>query len=254
MNEHLNYKKLRNKSLINIDLVSKDKNTLFSNNKVTGLSINFPIGTTCKPSKICIDTCYALTGPISWNSSILKQRKNELLCKRSPKDFSNKIIQEIKKYKKNKDNFFIRWNGVGDLFKEAVDAIHELASAEPKLPIWVVTRIPEHAARLADLLHPNVYIHFSLDKKSMERKEKVESLLKTKTNKLFYSYQCDKDETYTPISFISVVFADKYKKEFISELNETICPLNTSENIEGMCNKCRRCFNGDAVKFKYQLT
>lgn len=248
--EHLNYKKLKNKSNQKIELLPIQENTLLSENKVTGLSINFPIGSTCKPSKVCIDTCYALTGPISWNASVVKQRKNELLCKNFPKGFAQKIVKEISKYMAKDNNFFLRWNGVGDLFKEAVDAIHELALKEPSMPIWVVTRIPEHAAKLADLLLPNVFIHFSLDEKSMDRKEKVEKLLTTAKNNLFYSYQCDKNETYNPISFISVVFADKYNKDFISKVDETICPLNTSENIEGMCNKCRRCFNGDAVNYK----
>lgn len=248
---NLRFTSLQNKTnKTNISSITYLNHNILSNNKVTGFSVNFPIGTTCQPSKVCIKTCYGLTGPITWPTSLNKQVKNALLCKDSPKDFAQKIIEEITKYSAKDNNFFLRWNGVGDLFKEAVDAIHELASKEPSLPIWVVTRIPEHAAKLADLLLPNVFIHFSLDEKSMDRKEKVEKLLTTKKNNLFYSYQCDKNETYNPVSFISVVFADKYNKDFITEIDETICPLNTNENIEGMCNKCRRCFNGDAVNYK----
>jgi hypothetical protein len=233
----------------NVSSITSLNHTILSSNKVTGFSVNFPIGTTCQPSKVCIKTCYGLLGPITWPVSLKKQVKNLLLCKDSPKIFAQKISSEISKYKAKDDNFFLRWNGVGDLFKEAIDAIQELSTAEPDLPIWVVTRIPEHAAKLANLLLPNVYIHFSLDKKSLDRKKKVEKLLKVKTN-LFYSYQCDKNEIYNPISFISVVFADKYDKNFINEIDETICPLNTNEDIEGMCNQCRRCFNNNAVNYQ----
>lgn len=249
MEHSLNFIKIKEKLNLNIDHnISLNQHSILSINKVTGFSINFPIGSTCKPSKVCIKTCYALTGPVSWTAAIRKQMLNEYLCKLEPKLFAQKLATELKPKMDDKD-IFLRWNGVGDLFNEAIDSISYLTEIYPNLPIWVVTRIPEYAHKLAALNLSNVYIHFSLDAKSMDRKNKIDQLISKKSN-LFFSYQCDKNEIYKKIKGISVVFADKYKKEFVPLGDESICPLNTNESIEGVCKKCRRCFDGSAVLYK----
>lgn len=249
-----NYKKLKNRTeKIERNISDFNNKNLLSANKVTGFSVNFPITSTCKPSKVCTKTCYALTGPISWDSSLSKQIKNQFLCKESPRDFAKKLNNEIKIHQKKSKLSFIRWNGVGDLFPEAIIAINELSNLTPTLPIWVVTRIPEYAASLAKFKNSNVYIHFSIDRKSIDRQEKFLNLLdKNQTYNIFFSYQCDKNETYIPNNQFSVVFADQYNNHSIKETDETTCPLNLSNDIEDACNKCRRCFNDKAVKYFYK--
>lgn len=225
----------------------------FSNNKVTGASINFPVTETCQPSRVCANTCYALRGPITWSPSLKKQQLNFLVCKNNTAHFSNVIIDTCRKKIKRDPNFFLRWNGVGDLFDEAVDALLHINKAIPQLPIWVVTRKPRQALRLADV--NNLWIHFSLDNSSMPRREEVLSLFKNRPNNLFFSYQADKNEVLKVIpSDISVLFFDSYKikgnEKFID--NPALCPLNVQEDIEGACRNCRRCFNGAAQEIRYE--
>lgn len=47
----------------------------------------------------------------------------------------------------------------------------EVARILPEMPIWVVTRIPAMAAKVPDA--KNVYVHFSLDRHSMDRRDKA---------------------------------------------------------------------------------
>ena len=220
-----------------------------SMNKVTGASVNFPVTETCQPSKVCANTCYALRGPITWSSSLKKQQLNLLACQDSPKDFAAAIVHKCAKKMAKNPNFFLRWNGVGDLFDEAVDALLLINQALPKMPIWVVTRKPQHVAKLAGV--KNIWIHFSLDKSSMSRREDVLSLFNKRPNKLFFSYQADKNEILEKIdSDISVIFFDGYElagnESFIN--HPALCPLNSKDDITSTCNSCRRCFNGNALK------
>jgi len=221
---------------------------ILSQNKVTGFSVNFPIVHTCKPSKVCADTCYGLKGPITWVNSLNKHQSIYNWIRSDYIDFSNSLIKECKKNLSKDKDFFIRWNGVGDLFPEAVLSLKYINSELPSLPIWCVTRIPKFAAQLKNLT--NVFVHFSLDKQSMERKGDVLSLVKNEMNNLFFSYQCDKNEVLTSVpEDISVLFFDSYKPT--SRLTDrSVCPLNMYEDISGRCNICRRCFNGDALSMR----
>ena len=68
-----------------------------------------------------------------------------------------------------------------------------------------------------------------------------------KPENLFFSYQCDKNEDYLFQEFASVVFLDRYKPRTQLPDDEAICPLNRFADIQGMCNRCRRCFDGTAA-------
>ena len=225
---------------------------ILSSNRVTGWSVNFPIVSTCRPSKVCAMTCYGLKGPITWGSSLNKHARNHLWCKSDPKGFAEQLEIECKKNLKKNPDFYIRWNGVGDLFHESVEALKILNKKLPDLPIWCVTRIPEQTTALANL--NNVFIHFSLDKSSMKRREEVLKKFKKRPKNLFFSYQCDANERLKSIpSDISVLFFDQYKipsesKKFTE--SSATCPLNLNEDINGMCNRCRLCFDGSALASK----
>ncbi|MDA8555242.1 hypothetical protein N9K98_08520 [Luminiphilus sp.] len=224
-----------------------DGHEILSGNKVTGWSVNFPIGATCQPSKLCADTCYGLKGPITWSSSLNKQARNLAFCRADPIFFADSLAAECRKKLKRDDNFYVRWNGVGDLFPEAIIALKALNEQLPSLPIWCVTRIPRYARQLYGL--KNLWVHFSLDKSSMDRYKDMKGDYDSASN-LFFSYQCEPDEKleYLPEA-VRVLFFDNYK---IKEVNKAwtksavLCPLNKRSDITGACFDCRRCFNGSA--------
>ena len=223
-----------------------------SSNKVTGDSVNFPIAETCQPSKICANTCYGLSGPIVWKNSLNKQGRNYLACQTSPESFAERVIEKCSKKLAKDPKFFLRWNGVGDLFPESITALKLINAELPDLPIWCVTRIPKYARQLFAL--KNIWIHFSLDAKTLKRKDQVMDGLDVIPDNLFFSYQCDKNEEPANVpNFVSVFFFDRYKinsgESHVVD-SEAICPLNKLQDIENACYRCRRCFNGDAVTIR----
>ena len=223
-----------------------------SSNKVTGDSVNFPIAETCQPSKICANTCYGLSGPIVWKNSLNKQGRNYLACQNSPQFFAERVIEKCSKRLAKDPKFFLRWNGVGDLFSESITALKLINAELPDLPIWCVTRIPKFARQLFGL--KNIWIHFSLDAKTLKRKDKVIDGFDTIPDNLFFSYQCDKNEAPKSVpKHVSVLFFDRYKITSDQSLvvnSAAVCPLNKLSDIENACYRCRRCFNGDAIKIR----
>ncbi|MDB4806020.1 hypothetical protein OAG84_03425 [Akkermansiaceae bacterium] len=223
-----------------------DDEAMLSSNKVTGLSLNFPIAETCKPSKLCVKTCYFAKGGSSWPNALKRQYRLLNSVKANPIGAAIRLEKEL--LRKRTKPSFLRWNGGGDLFAESVKMLNHLASLMPDLPIWVVTRIPSLAAKIKQA--ENVFVHFSLDAHSGKRRWEFEELSKL-TKNYFYSYQCDKGEEPTPeeLEGISVVFYDCYKPpaQLPQVDKDIICALNTEKDITGVCAWCRRCFNGAAV-------
>ena len=159
------------------------------------------------------------------------------------------LERECRKKLRRNPRFYVRWNGVGDLFPESVAAIKELNRRMPNLPIWCVTRIPRFVTQLANI--ENIWVHFSLDKSSLDRYQQMSGYLLDMKN-LFFSYQCEPEEVLKELSVhVGVLFFDGYK---IKEANQAwaespiTCPLNLQTDISGTCAKCRRCFNGKAVE------
>jgi hypothetical protein len=229
----------------------KPGESMLSYNKVTGCSVNFPIAETCSPSKLCIKTCYFARGGPSWPESLKKQYRLYNSVKADPDAAAKRLADEI--HRKFRKPTFLRWNGGGDLFPESVRMLNTFAQLCPELPIWVVTRLPVHAAEVEQA--PNVFVHFSLDMHSKERRDAFESLPKKTTN-YFYSYQCDRGEfpDAKQLAGISVLFYDWYKPPatYPAIADEVICPLNKEADITGVCEWCRRCFNGKAVKHSFR--
>lgn len=208
-----------------------DDESPFSGNMVTGESINFPIVETCKPTKVCAQTCYAACGPITWSASLKKQMRVRNSCIDSPIGFAERVIRFRKMD-------YITWNGAGDLFLESIEALDRVAVRIPWVPIWVRTRIPQMAVKVTP--RPNVYVHFSLDRFSLNRKDEVAVLGGIKA-KHHFSYQYDKGETTHYPDGIKIVFGDNYKLPDGIHGPE-VCPLNTLESIADACRTCRRCF------------
>jgi hypothetical protein len=230
-----------------LDSYLLEEESMLSINKVTGVSLNFPIADTCIPTKVCIKTCYFARSGSSWPAALKRQYRLYNFVKSDPILAAENLALEIKN--RAKPLSFIRWNGGGDLFYKSVVMINHFATLMPSLPIWVVTRTPKYASLIEQ--NSNVFVHFSIDAFSKKRRFKFEQLRK-KTRNYFYSYQCDLDEEPTPsdLQGISVVFYDKYKlpRKLPKVAREIICPLNMKNEIEGVCESCRRCFDGSAVK------
>ena len=232
----------------NYDDLLGDSESIMSFNKVTGYSVNFPIALTCQPTGVCANRCYFAKGGSSWPAALKKQIRLYNSTTDDPRGTADRLISEINRKSKKPD--FMRWNGGGDLFPESVEMLHYAAEAFPDIPFWVVTRIPKYASMVKEM--KNVYVHFSLDGKSLSRMKKYEKFDK-KSQNYFYSYQCDKGEMPSKdnLKGVSVVFFDGYVPtgdiEWIE--NEIICPLNTREDITGTCGSCRRCFDDSAVNY-----
>jgi hypothetical protein len=202
----------------------------FSGNMVTRESINFPIAETCKPSKLCCQTCYAACGPITWSASLLKQMRVYNSCLADSVAFAELVLQHRKAD-------FITWNGAGDLFPEAVVSINHIGRIAPDVPVWVRTRKPEMAGLIEEA--PNVWVHFSLDRDSLERRERIE----WRTHRHHFSYQYAPDEMGHYPAGVDIVFGHDYKLPMGVSGPET-CPLNHMTSIAGACGPCRRCFGG----------
>ncbi len=227
------------------ELLGSYENAL-SFNKVTGYSVNVPIGATCRPTAVCMKTRYFAVGAPSWSNSLRHQWKVMATMQADPAAFAERVALEYDRLGLT----FIRWNGGGDLFKENVEAVNHLGRTRPDIPVWVVTRLPEWAAQIEEA--PNVFIHFSLDKHSLGRRTDFLKL-KPRSKNHFFSYQCDRDEVpeAPDLEGIAVLFFDSYKPtcDIGKYPSEVVCPLNGRADLTDMCARCRRCFNGSAVNF-----
>ena len=223
---------------------------ILSFNKVTGHSVNFPISETCRPTAVCLKYCYFAKGPNSWPDALSHQYQIYASAKADPIGFAERVAWECDQAQVS----FLRWNGGGDLFAESLVAIDHLAILRPNLPIWVVTRTPDLAASVIE--RPNVFVHFSLDRNSMARREQF---LKAnpKSRNFFFSYQCEAEEVPPSrvLSKISVLFFNDYKFTCEPEILPTaiVCPLNGRPDISKACETCRRCFDSTAVAHSQRI-
>ena len=212
----------------------------FSTNKVTGHSLNVPIIGTCTPTTVCAETCYYARGATTWRQSLDKQHRVMNSMKADPAGTG----ESIARFATRKRLSFVRWNGGGDLFEEMLQCIDTVAVRIPAVPQWVVSRLPKLASRVTP--RGNVYIHFSVDRSSLDRLDEMRSLAPAGLQ-WFWSYQCDKGETPPYPDVAPVIFRNNYDLEG-NPAYENDCPLNTSDCIVRICETCRRCFNGEAVR------
>jgi hypothetical protein len=235
----MSVKSLAKKHIPYTDLLA-DGEDPFSTNKVTGWSLNVPIIGTCTPTEVCAETCYYARGATTWRPSLMKQHRLMNSIKADPEGTGDRIVRFAMRHRLD----FIRWNGGGDLFDEMLPCIDRVATKLIDVPQWIVSRLPELASRVVP--RPNVYLHFSVDKSSWARLERMKSLTASDLQ-WFWSYQCDKDELPPSPDVAPVIFRHNYDLEG-NPTFENDCPLNTSESIVRICGTCRRCFNGEAVK------
>ncbi len=213
---------------------------VLSRNQVTGYALNFPIQKTCRPTKVCKDTCYFAIKLNASTPALKLQHRNLTFCQRDPAKFAKQVIYEYDNMGLN----YLRWNGGGDLFDEAVTAIDYIRVNRPDIVLWIVSRKAELAAQLT--FHENHFIHLSLDRTLINQRAQILSMFKHR--RVFFSYQVHPDETLDSavVEKVDLVFMHDYApvpSGFAKTLDK-FCPLNGAESITDACGQCRRCFDG----------
>lgn len=213
---------------------------VLSRNQVTGFAVNFPIQKTCRPTSVCRDTCYFAIKLNASNPALMMQHRNLYLCKQDPVQFAKLVIYGYDNAGLN----YLRWNGGGDLFEEALIAIEFIRVNRPDIILWIVSRKAELAARIND--HENHYIHLSLDRSLIDQKAQIGSMFHH--DRIFFSYQVHPEEILETdtIEKVDLIFMHDYEAipEHIVHGLEKFCPLNGAESITDACGQCRRCFDG----------
>jgi hypothetical protein len=229
---------------------------LLSTNQIAGPSWNLPIPATCAPTPVCGSTCYALdpSKPVTWPSGVNRQAVRLHLQETDPDGTAARLAEEIRKRK----HPHVVINGSGDLTDNGVKMINRLATLVD-VPLWVRSRRPEQAAALDR--HPLIFLHFSLDKTSMRRREQVLALRPQAS--LFFTYQGAPDERIESAHGCALVFAHAYNGDLVADSvpTESVCPLNTlcrpgnpPKNANGACAKCRKCFDGTLVRLQEAIS
>lgn len=228
---------------------------LLSGNVVAGPSWDVPIPATCKPTAVCGSTCYALNPAksITWPASINKQAVRLQMQESDSLGTAAKIADEVKR----RSLSHVVVNGAGDLTDQGARLVNHLATLVD-VPLWVRTRKPKQAALVDE--HPRIFLHFSLDKSSMNRREQVLAL-RPRAN-MFFTYQGSPGERIESSHGCALVFADRYNGDLLGEelRPDVVCPLNTlckpgnpPASAVGACSACRKCFDGTLVEIQRKM-
>ena len=259
------YENLREKEEALIPEAKKEHHRyrLLSANGKTGVSINFPISQTCRPTKICGDTCYAANpqAPSTWPKSLIKWLRNYyFVCNTPPEKVADLMAKELRSAKKLWDRRgvtldFLRVNGVGDLFPEMIPVINYFTSHHP-FKLWVITRKFELAAQIAP--SPTLYLQLSLDRSTTAKdREAALELVRTRP-RAYLSYLRTKKADATMGA--AIVFNEK-RREDLPFNSKTDCPVDADklelDNIPGVggtaCAKCRKCFSDKTLERQREM-
>lgn len=210
---------------------------ILSENLKTTKSINFSLDT-CSPTKICKKLCYG--NRYFFTRKVTKDRMNEtsIYFHSLPAEvIGEKIVNE---YYSNNLNF-LRWCGVGDLWKESVDVLNWITVNHPELVNWVVTRKPEVVRHIKP--GDNLYLMFSLDAASENKLKKLEL-----HPRLYFSYLRTSPEDKT--DGVSVIFnAHQFKSILPYDDIRRCCPVDAGKmKLKDACIGCRRCFTNNVFK------
>ncbi len=229
---------------------------LLSSNKIAGPSWDVPIAATCAPTAVCAQSCYALnpSKPITWSAAVNRQHVRLSQATSDPDETAARIASEVTRRKLG----HLAINGSGDLTDEMVEVVNQLAPLIDPVPIWVRSRKPKQAAQLNP--HPNVFLHFSLDRDSLHRRGRFLSLSPRVQH--FFSYQGAKGEVIDESHGCALVFGDRYDGSLLGTdlrplarcpLHDLCDPSRPRESATGACGSCRRCFDGTLVREQKSL-
>jgi len=132
---------------------------LLTVNRKTGSSIDLPLKGHCKPTKICLATCYAKRGTQAFP---FPKRKQKYISAYLKGNDLNQLIYELK------GKSAVRLSGSGDLLSKHVSNVIHLAETVPDTILWGMTRKPEIAEEINGAGLPNLSILLTVDASSPE--------------------------------------------------------------------------------------
>ena len=138
----------------------KGPQTVLSENRKTGCSIDLPILGHCRPTARCCRDCYAKRGPQVYKNSVLKHAwVSEYL---SGNDLTRLIHECARKPA-------VRLSGSGDLLPAHIPNLIRLATACHETRFWGMTRKPEIARAINKAQLPNLRILVTVDATSPKK-------------------------------------------------------------------------------------
>lgn len=236
-----------------------DQHTLLSSNAKVGATLDFPIGQTCRPTPVCGSVCYAAGGRTSWSPALLKRLRTYAVFRA----FSTEVVtwklraehlSVRQRFARHGARYnFIRWNGSGDLFPEAVAVINRFSALESDIRMWVVTRKLELAAEIIE--RPNVFLQLSLDRSTSDARVRAATEFVEGRSRAYLSYL--RTGRYDDRRAAAVVFPVRMRgrEEFAPE-PRVDCPADAGrlplDQVPGLgglaCSRCRRCFSDRTLR------
>jgi hypothetical protein len=233
--------------------------SLLSVNAKTSGSLDFPIGQTCRPTRLCARVCYASSpqAPARWSKSLRKRLRN--LRYFELEELERVVAQLTRDFARARRSWrrkgvrldYLRVNGTGDLFPAAIPVLNEFARQNPDVLVWIVTRRFDLAVLIEPL--PNVYLQLSLD--ATTPPELVERALRLVAvhGRAYLSFlrTSPEDDTHGA----AIVFNEK-RTPGLPYNKRTDCPVDAGklelENVPGVggtaCARCRKCFSESVLR------
>lgn len=227
---------------------------MLSANAKTSFSLDFPVGHTCEPTRLCAATCYATRPgtPALWPKSIRRRLGNWLAVRSMP---TGEVVDELRRQFRTLAARYrlrgvrvahLRLCGTGDLFAELVPVIDAFAAARPDVAVWVVTRRFELAEQLAQ--EPNLYLQLSIDRTTMPLDLARARRIVAENPRAYLSFLRTRPDD--DVRGAAIVFNEKRTAD-LPYRSKTDCPADAGAlelgNVKGQggtaCASCRKCFD-----------
>lgn len=230
--------------------VELPKKLHLTKNSKTGISIDFPIHATCRPTAVCMGvegsaaSCYALKGFQSFPNAIRAQARNQALVEH----LASASIKEVHRVAEAlygdlpRGMEWLRWNGAGDLTPGACRLINTFTARYDDVLLWVISRKPDMIAKLKDrkTLKLLMSLDHSTPETTAERLRQLTKKFKVGKARLAYTRTSEDD---VPPKDVWVVFNAHSGKIFNDWPHSRVCPASLpGTKHEGACDPCRRCF------------
>lgn len=201
---------------------------LLSENRKTGVSIDFPIEHHCRPTKVCKKTCYAHSGFQSFPNSKRKQRYvSDYLKGGDITQLINECIQRTS----------VRLSGAGDLLLEHVPNLVSLAKACPQTMFWGMTRKVEIAEAINKSGLPNLKLLVSVDASSPDS-------VWNYPGKMCFGPRLEGDnDSRLGNKNIVTIFPYHFHGEIVGQIPETEKDCPAVRHKMAGCFECQRCWN-----------
>lgn len=219
-------------------------------NSKTGISIDFPIHATCRPTSVCMGAgensacCYALRGFMTFPNAVKQQARNQMLVEY----LSSAPYTEVRRVADAlwsdlpRGTSWLRWNGAGELSPGACRLINCFTRRHDDVLLWVISRRPDMVALLRDrkTLKLLLSLDHSTPKKVASDLREAARRFRLGAARLAYTRVSGED---IPPNDIHVVFNKHVSGNYNDWPHRKVCPasLPGAEHV-GACDPCRRCF------------